>query len=281
MVWAVPDPEPPLGHLGGFRPVTFDLVLVVDDVALDVQVRAVFAIEEREPGVRCFPERPHHVVSEGRKDMNWSRLRSQSPGSRHLPRDDQPPKPAPLLTRPFEAGLTGWIVVFGAVIAELAGGAAVANQPSAAIAIPVLVFPVVVVFGFALVQWWQVRSSGAEPAGWWHLGGIAAGVLIWLLWPTVPGALGDTTVLSGPSSGRAFCTVLPAAAAADCLHRTAQAFDNHGLAWWCTGVLILIAALLARRSRIAAWGAIPAALAGCQLATYFLNQIVLYYHLGA
>ena len=40
-----------------------------------------------------------------------------------------------------------------------------------------------------------------------------------------------------------------------------------------------IAALLARRSRIAAWAAIPAALAGCQLATYFLNQIVLYYHL--
>ena len=37
--------------------------------------------------------------------------------------------------------------------------------------------------------------------------------------------------------------------------------------------------LLTRRSRIAAWGAIPIALAGCQLATYFLNQIVLNYHL--
>ena len=46
------------------------------------------------------------------------------------------------------------------------------------------------------------------------------------------------------------------------------------------GALILIAALLARRSRIAAWAAIPAALAGCQLATYVLNQVVLYYHLG-
>ncbi len=45
--------------------------------------------------------------------------------------------------------------------------------------------------------------------------------------------------------------------------------------------MILIAALLARRSRIAAWAAIPAALAGCQLATYFLNQIVLQYHLSA
>jgi hypothetical protein len=35
--------------------------------------------------------------------------------------------------------------------------------------------------------------------------------------------------------------------------------------------LILIAALLARRSRIAAWTAIPAAFAGCQLASYVLS----------
>jgi len=212
--------------------------------------------------------------------MNWSRLHRQAPGVRDLPGDDQPPKRAPLLTQPFEAGLTGWIVVFGAVIAELAGGAAVANQTSTVIAVAVLIIPVVVVFGFAVVQWRQVRSSGAEPASWWHLAGVAAGALIWLLWPTVPGALSGTTVLTGPSSGWAFCTALPAAAAADCLRRTAQAFDHHNLAWWSTGVLILIAALLARRSRIAAWAAIPAALAGCQLATFFLNQIVLYYHLS-
>ena len=72
----------------------------------------------------------------------------------------------PLLTQPFEAGLTGWIVVCGAVIAELAGGAVVANQMSTAIAVMVLVFPVVVAFGFAVAQWWQVRSSAAEPASW-------------------------------------------------------------------------------------------------------------------
>ena len=44
--------------------------------------------------------------------------------------------------------------------------------------------------------------------------------------------------------------------------------------------MILLAALLARRSRIAAWAAIPAAFAGVQLATFFLNQFVLYYHLN-
>jgi hypothetical protein len=175
--------------------------------------------------------------------------------------------------------MTGWIVVCGAVLAELAGGAAVANQTSTVIALVVLIIPVIVVFGFAVVQWWQVRSWHAEPAPWWHLAGIAVALLIWLLWPTVPGPLTSTTAVAGPDGARAFCSVLPGAAASDCLRRTAQAFDNHNLAWLSTGALILIAALLARRSRIAAWGAIPVALAGCQIATYFLNQIVVSYHL--
>jgi hypothetical protein len=184
-----------------------------------------------------------------------------------------------MLTQPFAAGMTGWIVIFTAVIAELAGGAVVANQTSEAIAIAVLITPVVVVFGFAVVQWWQVTSTGAEPAPWWHLAGVAAAIVTWVIWPTVPGPLTPTTVVTGSSNARAFCYVLSGTAVPDCLRRTAEAYDQHNLAWWSTGVLILIAVLLARRSRIAAWGAIPAALAGCQLATWFLNQIVLYYHL--
>ena len=210
--------------------------------------------------------------------MNWSHRHGHPPELRHLP-EDEPTRPAPLLTRPFEGGLTGWAVVSGGVIAELVGGAVVANQLSTSTAVLVLVLPVVVMFGFAVVQWWQVRSSGAEPASWWHLGGPAAGLLIWVLWPTVPGPLSGTTTVSGTSPGQAVCSVLPATAVADCLRRTAQAYDHHNLAFWSTGALILIAALLTRRSRIAAWAAIPAAAAGCQLATYFLNQIVLYYHL--
>lgn len=210
--------------------------------------------------------------------MNWSRRHGHPPEPRHLP-EDEPTRPAPLLTRPFEGGLTGWAVVSGGVIAELVGGAVVANQLSTITAVLVLVLPVVVMFGFAVVQWWQVRSSGAEPASWWHLGGPAAGLLIWVLWPTVPGPLSSTTTVSGMSPGQAVCSILPATAVADCLRRTAQAYDHHNLAFWSTGALILIAALLTRRSRIAAWAAIPAAAAGGQLATYFLNQIVLYYHL--
>ena len=38
----IPGPEPSFGHLGDLGPVALDGVLVVDDVALDVQVRAVF-----------------------------------------------------------------------------------------------------------------------------------------------------------------------------------------------------------------------------------------------
>lgn len=199
--------------------------------------------------------------------MLWSRMHGLPPGLRHLPMEDWPPRPAPLLTQPFAAGMTGWVVVFGAVIAELAGGAAVANQTSAVIAVPVLVFPVVVAFGFAVVQWWQVRSRGTDPPSWWHLAGVAAAALTWLLWPIVPGMLGGSRALSCTGSGQASCSAAPA----DYLRSAAQAFDNRYLAWWSTGVLILIAALLARRSRIAAWAAIPAAFAGCELATYFLG----------
>ena len=108
--------------------------------------------------------------------MSWCGRHGRRP-SRGLPVDDERPKPAPLLTQPFEAAMTGWIVVFGAVLAELAGGAVVANQMSAAIALPVLILPVVVALGFAAGQWWQVRSSAAEPASWWHLAAAAAAAL--------------------------------------------------------------------------------------------------------
>ena len=209
--------------------------------------------------------------------MPWSRLQKGPPGVRRLPRADQPPRPRPLLTQPFAGGMTAWVVIFCAVIAELAGGAVVGNQASAAIAVPVLIVPVVVVFGFAVVQWWQVRSSGAEPVSWWHLGGVAAAVITWQFWPTVPGALTGTGVPGGMRPHHGFCYILPNPA--PCLHRAAQAADDHYLAFWCTGAVIVLAALLARRSRIAAYAGIPAALAGGQLSAFFLTQFVIYYHL--
>jgi hypothetical protein len=202
--------------------------------------------------------------------MLWSRLHGLPPGLRYLPKDDWPPLPAPLLTRPFEAGMTGWVVVFGAVIAELAAGAAAIQMP-AVIAVPVLIFPVAVAFGVAVVQWWQVRWWRAELASWWHLAGVAAAALTWLMWPMVPGALAGTGTLACTGRSQAFCYAAPGTAQAAHLSSLAQAADYHDVAWWSTGALILIAALLARRSRIAAWAAIPAAFAGCELAAYFLT----------
>src|SRR5712691_6711152 len=117
------------------------------------------------------------------------------------------------------------------------------------------------------------RSAGAERASWWHLAGIAAAVFVWLGYPTTPGILAEV------SNARDACYSLywPTPG---CLSRVTQAMDNHNLSWWLTGGLILAAALLTRRSRIAAWAAIPTALAGCLLATHFLELLLVYYHSG-
>jgi hypothetical protein len=71
----------------------------------------------------------------------------------------------PWLAQPFQAGMTAFIVVIGAVLAELIGGT-VTNQMSTAVALPVLLVPAAIVLGFAVAQWWQVRLYGAEPASW-------------------------------------------------------------------------------------------------------------------
>jgi hypothetical protein len=98
----------------------------------------------------------------------------------------------PLLTQPWEAGVTGWIVIFGAVVAELVLSLVTYNSP-AVVAVPLLVAPAAVALGVGLVQWWQCRSVGAEPASWWHLAGVAIALFAWLIWPTVPGALDGAT----------------------------------------------------------------------------------------
>jgi len=186
------------------------------------------------------------------------------------------PKALPWLALPWEGGLTGWIVVFGALVAELVGGI-VTNAMPAVVAAIVLGLPVAVAAGIAVAQWLQVRSCGAEPASWWHLGGIGAAVIVWLAYPTTPG------VLYATDTARQACNILLARPVPppECLVRATQAMDNSNLAWWLTGAVILAAALLARRSRIAAWAAVPAALGGCLLATHFLELLLLHYQPGS
>ena len=179
----------------------------------------------------------------------------------------------PWLARPFEAGMTGFIVVFGAVLVELVGGA-VTNQMSTAVTVPVLLVPAAIALGFAVAQWWQVWSSGAELTNWWHLIGIAAGLITWALWPTKPG------VLDGTGSPSAACDAMGSLQAPGCLQTAAQALSSHNVTWWCTAALIIAMVLLVRRSRMAAWVAVPVAFAGCELATHFMQQLLLTYNPG-
>jgi hypothetical protein len=188
-------------------------------------------------------------------------------------RDDGVEVREPFLARPFEAGLTGWIVVFGAMVAELVGGALTYSKFVGA-AVPVLIIPAAIAVGFGLVQWWQVRAAGADPVSWWHLGAVVAAVLFWYLWPITPGPLEGST-----GSAQQLCNTLPTDNTAACLPRAAAALDASHLSWWLALGLIAASALLVRRSRIGVWASLPIAFAGCLLAAHFLQQVYLHYQI--
>jgi hypothetical protein len=177
----------------------------------------------------------------------------------------------PFLARPWQGGITGWIVVFGALVAELVGGVVV-NAMSMTVAAPVLLAPAAIALGFAVVQWLQVQSSHAQPAPWWHLVGIGAGLFTWQVWPTVPGPL--QAISSNPTDVcTAIFTVTP-----KCLAQASSALNANHLAFWVTGAVVVALIALVRKSRIAAWAATPVAFAGCQLAAHFLEVLLLRYH---
>jgi hypothetical protein len=179
-------------------------------------------------------------------------------------------QPTPFLARPWQGGITGWIVVFGGFLVELVGGI-VTNTMSMAIAAPILIAPAAIAIGFAVAQWWQARSSGADRASWGHLAGIAAALFTWVVWPTTPSALVPI------KSAHDACLMMHSPTPA-CIARATTAMDASHIVWWGTGVLIVALVPLARRSRIAAWAAIPVAFAGVQLAAHFLELLLLYYH---
>lgn len=177
----------------------------------------------------------------------------------------------PFLARPWQGGITSWIVVFGALIAELVGGIIV-NAMSGVVAPVVLLAPAAIAIGFAIVQWIQTQRSDVEPAKWWHLVGIAAGLFAWQAWPVVPGPL-QTVTVSTPTN---ICTVIYTATP-NCLAQVHSALTDNHIAFWVTGAVIVALIALVRKSRIAAWSATPIALAGCQLASHFLELLLLRY----
>ena len=181
--------------------------------------------------------------------------------------------PPPLLVRPFDGAVTGFVVVFLAMAVEIVSGA-FASRMSPAVTIPLLVGPVVVAYGVALLQWWQVRAAGADRPSWWHLGAVVAALILWYVLPREPQQLAPFQ-----NAGSA-CLSLPIPAHTDCIPRAAQAFDNYTLVWWSAFGLILVGAMLARRSRIAAWAALPVALAGAILADNMLEQLLVHFNVS-
>ena len=176
----------------------------------------------------------------------------------------------PFLTRSWQAGVTGWIVVFGAVIVELVGGIVV-NSMSMAVAAPVLIAPAAIAVGFGVVQWLQTRSGRDGRPHWWHLAAIGIALFTWVVWPVTPSSLLPV------HNARDACTVVYTATP-DCVARAMSAMSGSDIAWWVTGGLIVAIAPLGRRSRIAAWATIPVAFAGCQLAGHFLELLLVHYH---
>lgn len=176
----------------------------------------------------------------------------------------------PLLAQPWAGGVAGWLVVVVGLIAELIAGV-VTNSAPTAVAAVTLMFPVAAAISLSIAQWHQVRSCGADRVSWWHLSGIAAALVTWQLFPTFPG------LLYGTGSASSACAALIGTPTAECLTRARTALDARTATWWLTGVAILLLALLVRRSRIAAWAAIPVALGGCLLATHFLELLLLHY----
>ncbi len=182
----------------------------------------------------------------------------------------QPTRSMPFLTRSWPAGVTGWIVIFGAVVFELVAGIVV-NTMSMAVAAPVLIAPAAIAVGFGITQWWQARSVKAEPVSWWHLGAIPLALFTWVAWPVTPSSLLPI------HNAHDACTLVYTATPS-CVARAMSAMSASHITWWVTGALIVAMAPLARRSRIAPWAAIPVAFAGCQLAAHFLELLLLHYH---
>ncbi len=176
----------------------------------------------------------------------------------------------PFLTLPWEGGLTGWIVVFGAILIELIGGV-VTNTISMRIAAPVLVIPAVVAVVFAVAQWLQALSINDQAAPWWHLVGIGIALFAWIIWPITP------PMLQPISNAHDACTMLYTATP-HCVALAQGAMTGSDVTWWLTGATIVALLPLVRQSRIACWAAIPVAFAGCQLSSHFLELLLVHYH---
>jgi hypothetical protein len=125
------------------------------------------------------------------------------------------------------------------------------------------------VIGFTAVaayEWWAGRRLGTELSRL-QLIAVAAGLLFWQLYQTSPGDLPYD-----PTSAQ-LCAYVQRLDR-PCLIEADAARLHSDIAWWSTGILIVILGLMARRSRTAAWIAPAVAIAGGAVALHFLDVFV-------
>jgi hypothetical protein len=125
------------------------------------------------------------------------------------------------------------------------------------------------VAGFTAVaayEWWVGRRLGIELSRL-QLIVTAAGLVFWQLYQTSPGDLPYD-----PTSAQ-LCAYVQRLDR-PCLIEADAARLHSDIAWWSTGILIVILGLMARRSRTAAWIAPAVAIAGGAVALHFLDVFV-------
>jgi hypothetical protein len=171
---------------------------------------------------------------------------------------------SPLVRRAGWLRIRAWIVCAAGMAVVLIGGS-VTNRMSFGVAAATLVTPAVIFAGFAAAEWLEARRTGVVlPRG--HLAGPGVGVVLWLIYTA--GGGGDLTF-----GKHWYCRSIIGDPAAACLRDAGQALHNAHLVSWTGLAMAGTFALLARRSRIAAWSTIPLVLAAQTLAVHFLLPI--------
>jgi hypothetical protein len=168
---------------------------------------------------------------------------------------------SPLVKRAGWLRIRAWIVCAAGMVVVLIGGS-VTNRMSFTVAAVTLVTPAAVFVGFAVAEWLEARRTGVRlPRG--HLAGPGLAVVLWLL--NTAGGGGDLYF-----DKDFYCKSFVGDTAMACLRDAGQALHNGHLVSWIGLATVAVLAVLARRSRIAAWSTIPLVLAAQTLAVHFL-----------
>jgi hypothetical protein len=168
---------------------------------------------------------------------------------------------SPLVRRAGWLRIRAWIVCAAGVVAVFVG-ASVTDRMSFGVAAVTLATPVVIFAGFAVAEVLEARRTGVVlPRG--HLAGPGVAVVLWLIYTA--GAAGDLNFGKG-----FYCRSIIGDPATACLRDAGHTLHNAHLVSWTGLAMVGVFALLARRSRVAAWSTIPLVLAAQTLALHLL-----------